>query len=297
MAATAMKVKTRYDLPLNKSGGSKFIIVLITLMTFLSVLSVSATLALNSIASQWTAGLQNQITIEIPAEAGNADVLKINVKKKLDTIDTIRKVDVLSEDSIVKLLSPWLGEEFALDDVPMPSLIAIEAEEVTPAFLNQLRDDVRAVHPTIRLDTHEAWLNDFLQMIGFLRFATFFVSIVIGVSAGTAIMGVIRARLSEHKDDLELLHLMGASDDYIAAQFQRYALRLGLIGGAFGLCVGAIALAVFSIGVNNPNQDLLPQLNISAGGILILLSLPMFACALCAFTAKITVLRNLARMP
>ena len=297
MAATAMKVKTRYDLRLSKSGGSKFIIVLITLMTFLSVLSVSATLALNSIASQWTAGLQNQITIEIPAEAGNADVLKINVKKKLDTIDTIRKVDVLSEDSIVKLLSPWLGEEFALDDVPMPSLIAIEAEEVTPAFLNQLRDDVRAVHPTIRLDTHEAWLNDFLQMIGFLRFATFFVSIVIGVSAGTAIMGVIRARLSEHKDDLELLHLMGASDDYIAAQFQRYALRLGLIGGAFGLCVGAIALAVFSIGVNNPNQDLLPQLNISAGGILILLSLPMFACALCAFTAKITVLRNLARMP
>lgn len=297
MLALQKKAEGRYDLPLNKSGGSKFIILLITLMTFLAVLALSASFALSQVANKWSSGLENKLTIEIAAESENIDQLKIDVKKKLDDIDNIQSVDVLSDDQIASFVAPWLGEGFSLEEVPMPALIAVETKENTQVFLDKLQKDLREIDQGIRVDAHEEWLDDFLRMIGSLKFATFFVSIVIGITAATAITGVIRARMAEHKDDVELLHLMGASDNYIASQFQRYALRLGLLGGAFGLLAGTIGLLVFSVGINSAEQALLPRVSISVFSSLVLLSLPLIACALCASVAKITVLRSLTRMP
>jgi len=297
MRSLQQKAEGRYDLPLNKSGGSKFIILLITLMTFLAVLALSASFALGSIAKSWSSGLENKLTIEVPANIKDQDKLIIEIKKKLDSTDNIAKSDVLSGEKTADLISPWLGEDFAFDDVPMPSLIAVETLENTQDFIDNLQKDLEAINPNVRIDTHEEWLNDFLRMIGSLKFATFFVSLVIGATAITAITGVIRARMAEHKDDVELLHLMGASDEYIAGQFKRYALRLGLLGGTFGLLAGVVGLVGFSLGINSGDSNLFPSLELNIFAVFILLCLPLIACSLCAVTAQITVLRHLTQMP
>jgi len=291
------KAEGRYDLPLNRSGNSRFILLLITMMTFLAVLALSTSFALGSVAEKWSSGLENKLTIEIPADAGDVSALKISIKKKLNSIDNITKVDVMSDDSISALIAPWLGEDFALEEVPMPALIAVETTENSPEFIDQLQKELSAINDNVRVDAHEEWLNDFLRMIGALKFGAVFVSLVIAITAVVAITGIIRARIAEHRADVELLHLMGASDGYIAGQFQRYALRLGLLGGAFGLFAGAIGLAIFSLGVNGGDSDLFPSLRLSGLAIFTLFCLPIIACVLCAATAKITVLRSLARMP
>ena len=291
------KAGGRYDLPLNRSGNSRFILLLITMMTFLAVLALSASFALGRVAEKWSSGLENKLTIEIPADAGDVDALKVSVKKKLDTIDKIEKVDVMSDDAISSLVAPWLGEDFALDEVPMPALIAVETSENSPEFMNELQKQLSAINENIRVDAHEEWLDDFLRMIGALKFGSVFVSIVIAATAIVAITGIIRARMAEHRADVELLHLMGASDGYIASQFKRYALRLGLLGGTFGLFAGAIGLAIFSLGINGGDSDLFPSLRLSGGAIFTLFCLPFIACILCAVTARITVLRSLSRMP
>ncbi len=291
------KAEGRYDLPLNKGGGSKFIVLLIALMTFLAVLAVSTSFALGSIAKSWSSGLENKLTIEIPGDIDGHDALKINIKKVLDKIDNIKKIEFISGSKMSDLIAPWLGDDFALEEVPMPTLIALETRNTSKTFIDKLQQDLKNINPNILVDTHEEWLDDFLRMIGSLKFATFFVSLVIGITAFTAITGVIRARMAEHIDDVELLHLMGASDAYIAAQFKRYALRLGLLGGIFGLLAGTLGLFGFSMGINSTDTNTFPTLELNAFAILTLLSLPFIACSLCALTAKITVLRSLAQMP
>lgn len=297
LSSMQQKAEGRYDLPLNRSGGSKFIVLLIALMTFLAVLALSASFALGSIAKNWSSGLENKLTIEVPADSEDMNALKVSIKKKLDSIDNIKKVDVMSDDQISALVAPWLGEDFALEEVPMPVLIAVEVSESSDEFVKSLQTQLTEINDGIRIDTHEEWLDDFLSMIGSLKFATFFVSLVIGATAVTAITGVIRARMAEHKDDVELLHLMGASDAYIAGQFKRYALRLGLLGGAFGLFAGVLGLLGFSLGINSGDSNLFPSLELHSFAILTLLCLPLIACALCAATAQITVLRRLSQMP
>lgn len=304
------KAEGRYGLPLNNNGGSGFIVLLITLMTFLAVLALSATFALGGMTARWSSGLENKLTIELPtADSGGKiyskdeiNSLKIKVKKTLDSIDNISKIDIIGDDELQALLAPWLGNDFALDDVPMPALIAVETKgsskgQSSDAFSETLQAQLSEIDSAIRVDAHKEWLEDFLRLIGSVKFVTFFVSVLIGLTAAVAIAGVIRSRMSEHRPDVELLHLMGASDQYIARQFERYALRLGLLGGAFGLLAGSFGLLLFSAVIGGRDGGVLPSVEFGVFAIVVLLSLPMLACALCAGTARITVLRALARMP
>ncbi len=48
-------IETRqYDLPLDNSEDSRFLILLIALMSFLAVLALSGTIALNSMTNKWS---------------------------------------------------------------------------------------------------------------------------------------------------------------------------------------------------------------------------------------------------
>jgi cell division transport system permease protein len=53
-----------------------------------------------------------------------------------------------------------------------------------------------------------------------------------------------RAAISTNRPVIEVLHLIGARDNFIAGHFQRHFLRLGLEGGLIG---GGCAVALFAL--------------------------------------------------
>ncbi|MGB0719192.1 MAG: cell division protein FtsX [Bdellovibrionales bacterium] len=295
----------RYDLPLNKSAGSGFLILLVALMTFLGALALSSLFALGDMTARWSSGLENQMTIEIPAQkddgtlrgANDIQDLEIAVKKKLDGRPAIASLEILDSTAIQKLVSPWLGSDATLDDMPLPGLIAVTLNDPPPAFFDTLDNDLKTIDPTIRIDRHEEWLNDLLGLIGSFRFLAFIVMLIIAVTGITAVAGAIRSRMAEHKPDVELLHLMGASDLYITRQFQRHAFILGLQGGLAGLALGGGLFLGFTLFSSGTAQGLLPDFSLSGFHIFVVLCLPLFACLICAGTARITVLRALRNMP
>jgi cell division transport system permease protein len=92
---------------------------------------------------------------------------------------------------------------------------------------------------------------------------------------------------------IEILHLIGAHDGYIAGQFQRHAFTRGLLGGALGAVAGGL---VFEAG-----RRLLPEL--AAAGFELeplqwvgLALLPLAAALLAMVTARYTVLTALAKV-
>lgn len=58
---------TGYDIPLHLKLGTEFLVVLVGLMTFLSLLASIGNLTLGHMTHAWTSGLENSLTIEIPA--------------------------------------------------------------------------------------------------------------------------------------------------------------------------------------------------------------------------------------
>ena len=297
--------KRRYDLPLAKGEGTRFLVVLIALMTFLAMLAVAAFFALSAMTTRWTSGLENKITIEIPAQdaAGNLQdrkaifLLTRNVANALHEQPGIEKVHVLSEDEIETLVEPWLGQGILRDDFPLPGIISVETGDMTAQTLQHIHNRITSIAPKARIDTHEEWLKDLLRFTGALQLAAVILVLVIGVTTVTAVAGAIRSRLAIHHAEVELLHLMGASDRYITKQFQRHSLLLALRGGMFGALTGGLALIAIGWVAGEMSVAILPDFRLGPIHMLILATLPFVASLIASSTARITVLNVLAKFP
>ena len=298
--------KRQYDIPLGKNEGTDFLVLLIALMTFLAVMALSGSFALGSMTKRWSSGLENKLTIEIPAEKSDGDLrtkeqiteFTNKVVKSLESNPGIKSFDVLKDEDIQELISPWLGEDMVLDEIPLPGLVSAELHISSPEVLQVLEKDMALINNNIRIDTHETWLMSLLRVTGALKLSASAITLIIGLTTIVAVAGGVRARMAIHRADVELLHLMGASDDYIMKQFQRHALILAIKGAAIGMVLSIIALLVmggFSSGTEA--ESILPGMSLRPTQWVGLIILPAFACLIAAVASRFTVLRVLGAMP
>lgn len=297
--------KRRYDLPLNKSEGSDFLILLVALMMFLATAALCASFALGAMSARWSSGLENKATVEIAAEtkegrlrsAQDVKTLTAQAREVLEDSTIVKSSRVLEEKDIQDLIAPWLGEDAALEGIPLPGLIAVEFNAAEASSIEALESSLKKIAPDIRIDTHESWLNDILRFTGALQLAAAAIVLVIGATTVTAIAGAVRSRIALNKADVELLHLMGATDEYITRQFQRHALALTLRGSITGVLAGALAMGLIGFLSSKSGAVLIPDFSLTPVQTGILIALPFLACIIGSMTARFTVLRSLSRMP
>ena len=299
------KRRQGYDLPLTRGSGAHFLTLLIGLMTFLAVMALAGFFALSAMNSRWSSGLQNRATVEIPAQDADGKTLDAaeirsatgKVADLLRRRQDIGYVHMLSDAEIQNLVKPWLGGHLLADDVPLPGLVSLAVDTQDTNALIALGAAITNVAPGARLDTHQEWMRDLLRFTGALQFAAILLTAVIGLTATTAVAGAVRARLAVHRADVELLHLMGAADSYIARQFQRHAARLALRGSLAGLVAGIVVLAVLAQIAGPLDINLLPDFRLRATHLAALAVLPLIATVLAIAVACNTVMATLGRMP
>ncbi|MDZ7713577.1 MAG: FtsX-like permease family protein [Rhodovibrio sp.] len=119
---------------------------------------------------------------------------------------------------------------------------------------------------------------------------------LVGAAAVVTVVFVTRTGLSIHRNVIELLHLIGAHDAYVARQFQRHALRLGLTGGLIGLALAGATLWALARWVGQEAGAIVPEMALSQTQWLSLVAVPLAATLVAMLTARITVLRTLAKL-
>lgn len=293
------------DLPLDKSEDTRFVIILIALMTFLGVLALSGTFALHSLTNKWSSGLENKITIEIATQSKDGHILSQETILKetktlyeaLSTHSLVKSINVLGDTEIQELVSPWIGDNLNLGGIPLPGLIAIELRKSDAKDLSSLRKDIEKISKHANLETHHEWLSDLINFTDTLRTLALIISIIVGTITIIAITIAVRTRLSIHHNEVELLHHMGATDNYIAKQFQRHALILSLKGALIGTALGVMVTYSLTLLSRNSGTDLIPVLQVGFFGFFIILLVPFFISLITILTSHVTVLRSLAKMP
>ncbi len=297
--------KRRYDLPLNKGSGGNFLKILIALMTFLAMLGVASIFALSAMTDRWSSGLENKATIEIPAKDKNGTILD---QSKMDGLSdkvftflqnhpAIESVETMDKEEIIALVAPWLGEGLSFDNIPLPAILTVSFKKDVTFDVSSLENKLQSFASQIRLDTHESWLKDVLRFTGALNFAAILITIVIGITTIIAVAGAVQSRMTIYYEELELLHLMGAADSYISRQLQRYMLFLSLQGALIGTAIGGAILFLIGLFAGKMDISLIPDFQLSAGQILLLIILPFLVALIGMVTARQTVLRVLAKMP
>jgi cell division transport system permease protein len=100
-----------------------------------------------------------------------------------------------------------------------------------------------------------------------------------------------------HKEEVDLLHLIGATDSYIAKQFQRQAFRLATEGAAAGLMLAVVTLNIIGFIKYRMGNSLLPGVALSWAECICLLITPLLAGVIAMAASRFTVLRALKEMP
>jgi len=118
------------------------------------------------------------------------------------------------------------------------------------------------------------------------------------IAAATAVTVVFTTRtgLAIHRDEIELLHLLGADDSYVARQFARQAGVAALLGALAGLALAAATLVALRLVIGPAELAILPAMTPTLGDAAGVVALPLAIVAVSAGTAHVTVLRTLARI-
>ena len=247
-SADGLPATLRRNAPLvpTDSAASRALAAVIAILTFLAALCAGAAEIVASSASQWQGSVAHEVTIQVrpgPGRNVEADVEKAESLAK--ATPGISGTRVFSKGESERLLEPWLGSGLDLSDLPVPRLITLTLGSDPAPDLKGLRKSLGEALPGIAsLDDHALWLQRLSTAAN--TFVGIGVAIVLLVlaAAGLAVVFATRGAMAGNKEVVEVLHFVGADDDYIARAFQSRFFRLGLRGGAIG--AGA-ALAAFII--------------------------------------------------
>jgi len=287
----------RLDLPFQQDASGRFLPWIIALMVYLAAMGGIGLIWLSDALNQWNASLASSLTLQVPADVSQPRIeMALGALKQTKGVVSAR---LLQPEETSKLLQPWLGNSVAVATLPLPHLVDIRIDPQATIDYTTLRQQLDSIVPNAQLDNNRSWLGtvrDFAVRIEGV--------ITAGVIAVTALIVAIiifaaRIGLAIHRSVIELLHLLGARDAYIARQFQVHALLLGLRGGVIG--GAAAALTVMVLGPAGRMLEL--PMPINTHGLLdwriwlLIVVVGLAAGGIAMATARITVLRQLARMP
>lgn len=293
-----MATKETADLPLRHDAASRFVPYLIAVMVYLSALALAGAMVIGAAVGGWTSGLRGTLTVHIlPNPAGDTETEKdiATVLTLLRAEKDVASAKALDEAASRALLKPWLGSTAAAPALPVPRLIDVTLTSGARPDIEALAARLRTAVPRAELDDHRRWLGRLLTFAGSLETIALLVLLLAAAAAALAVIFAARASLAVHKRAIEILHLIGAHDTYIAVQFQRRAFMQATMGGVIGL--GAAIVSLLAMGKLFGGIELfgLSQVRFGPLNWLALALLAPGAGLLALVSARLTVLRSLAR--
>ncbi len=288
----------RSDLPLDQDAHSRFLPWLIAFMVFLAVLAIGGILVLNATATRWDQGVGGTLTVQIAATE-DAKTDQNNLQEVLNVIAAqagVERYIVIDEDRMMALLSPWLGASAKAGDLPLPKLIDVGLSDEAKFDLKAFTRALQLRVPEASVDDHRVWLQRLVKLIRTVQLIAMAILVFIALATIGTVVFTTRTGLAVHKEAIEVLHLIGAQDSYIAGQFAGRAMMLGLKGGLIGILLGLPALLAVGYLAAGLQDAALPELAFGLGEWVLFAAIPISVAALATTTARRTVLRALARM-
>ncbi|MCH8237832.1 MAG: FtsX-like permease family protein [Proteobacteria bacterium] len=288
----------RSDLLHDKDSLNRFLPWLIAFMVFLVILAMAGMLVLNATAARWDKGISGTLTVQImPGENSEKDADRLQqVLSILARMPEVARYEALSDDQLMVLLEPWLGVVAGARDLPLPGLVDVELKPDADLDVAAFAKRLAARVPGTAVDDHRVWLDRLVNLIQTAQaLAALVVVFIVLTTIGTVVF-TTQTGLVIHRDAIEVLHLIGAQDSYIARQFAGRALALGLKGGLIGLLLALPTLFGIVTLARQMDSSILPDFTLTPVHWAILTVLPLAVAFIAMLTARLTVMNALSRM-
>ncbi len=286
-----------------RSVAGRTLVLLIAIMTFLSGVTLGGVVLVQKSAIAWSSDVGREVTIQLRPVEG--EVMESNIRTAIALAEAtpgVARAYVLSIEDSEKLLEPWLGSGLDLSTLEIPRLVVVELADTRDIDLSMLERDITSINGAT-LDTHAAWLQQLNTMAGTLVFSGLLVLALIVLATVLAVVFATRGTMASNREIVDVLHFIGASNAFIAGEFQGRFLSLGLRGGL----IGGVAAVVFFFLVAGAAGSIVPdeassqlsfffgRFSLGIDGILGIAAVVPVIAALTAITSRLTVRRFLAQ--
>ena len=238
--------KSKTLVPAGSIAG-RALVVVIAIMTFLAALAAVSAILVAQASITWRGDVAREITVQVLPDVGrDLDTESNKVATVLRATPGIASVRVFTKAQSEDLLDPWLGKDgaaaLALAELPIPRLVIAQIEDAKNFDFTALRMALATAVPAANLDDHRLWLDRLSAMADSLVAIAVVIFLMVVVAMVLVIGFVTRGAMAGNREIIEVLHFVGATDDFIAREFQKHFLRLGFEGAVLG---GSCALAAF----------------------------------------------------
>lgn len=244
---------------------SVFMTIIMSLLTFLSVLALGICLSIGTGVMRWNNQWELFATVQI-TNHDKQDTIKQILATHADKIDTVTEI---SDAQMNELMSPWISDGGVLQNY-LPKMWELK-------FKNQSdMDTVGAeISKVAKFLTHATALKPSTDAGWYMIMMTALILMMTMSAIGICISYIARNTAMLHRRELEILNQIGASDNFVARQMQVIVGRICIIACGIGFICAAPILLLMLSAAHSTRVGLMAMMGLSGPGWLTLAALPI----------------------
>ena len=253
--------KLSNGLPLGVDPVSRFLTLKVGLLVLLATLSLAVGMVMSSAAESLQRSLSGTLTVQVPAgleqQSATESIIEI-----LRATPNIRDVREIPDREINEALEPWLGAQTPILDLPLPALVDVAIESGQTVDIQVLTKKLSAVAPGTVVEEHSMWLGRLIDITNTVETVSMSVMLLVLISVVITVVFSTRTWMAVNREAVEVLHLIGAHDSYIAHQFQKHTFWLSSVGAAGGFALGTSFVLLIQFYISRLSDSFLLDLTL-----------------------------------
>jgi cell division transport system permease protein len=267
-------------------------------LCFLACLALALVLSAHRTAERWSESIAREMTVQLrPVEGAEMHAAVARALEILTATPGVVRAEAIVQTEMHALLEPWLGSALDLGELPVPQMIAVEVDARSPPDLAALEQTLAREVPGASLDDHRIWRD---RLSGGARIVVgigiFLFVLVLGVMTACAVFAT-RSAMAANREIVDVLYFVGARESFIAREFQRHFLILGLKAGVAGglaavagLLLAGLAIDRWLSGTRGEGTELLISgIGLDPAAFVGVASIVVLVALLTALTSRVTV--------
>lgn len=263
---------------------STFMTIVVSILTFLSVLAFGIALAIGGGVVRWNNQWDRYATVQV-TNLDNTDAVKKIFNNNNDKIVSINEI---SKSEMEKMMQPWISGGASLTNY-LPKMFEIRVKNA--ADIAYIKGQIAS---KAKILTHSTALKPSVSAGWKLVSITIFVLLLMLVSIGVCISYISRNIAMLHKHELEILNQVGATDSFIAKQMQIIVAKISMVACFTGFITATPVLLLILTTAHSARIGLLATLTLSGGAWLALFLLSVTIIIFSIYITKKTTIKILS---
>ena len=299
-----MIMKQKHEIPTEDDDTSAFVSVLTSIYMYLFVVVLAIFMAINSMAGNWEKDITGSITVQItPIEDDNKHIDTAKTQEQqnkflqfMEKISGVESVRILDEQTVQKLMAPWIGNKVDLSTLPIPQLLDVRLKPNAELNYDEITRGLKLLTANASIDNHRLWLNRLIKFATSLKTVALAILLMVVAICAFSIYYSARTSLNININSIEILHIVGAKDEYIAKQYAKKYAKIGFFAGIIGLMAAVPCIILVGKYGISTGSGLLSGARLSNAAWTLIMLTQLFSLLYSMITSYFTVLKSLEKM-